>query len=209
MSEDRQTSEEETSPEPVEATPATDAAAAARNAEPRSDTARDAGDQAVPASDDGEAETKAGRAGAGDERSDVTPAARPRKQEGFISRHFFSLLAVVLVVELFVYGRRGELEVCVAKDRIHDFALLGQERTDANRWRFPTCETRTNLSMMSHYEEAVSEAKKGACRRATQLSLRGQAPQCIKSADGWQFRVNARQVWPWEKPFYRTMLHLD
>jgi len=63
--------------------------------------------------------------------------------------------------------------------------------------------------MMSHYDENVSEAKKSACRRVTQLRNRGESPACIKSSDGWRFRVEGKQVWPWDKRLWKSMLHLD
>jgi hypothetical protein len=118
---------------------------------------------------------------------------------------WWATLGVLLAVELFVYGRRGELEVCVGKETVHDFGLRGQERTDANRWKFPRCESAMNLGLRSHYDERVEEAAKVACRGATLFRNRGEGESCIAATDGWEHRVNARYVWPWDSRFYEHL----
>ena len=60
-------------------------------------------------------------------------SSAPKRRGG----RWWMLLLGVLVIEFYVYGSRGEIEVCVGKAGEHDFALLGQERTDANRGNSP------------------------------------------------------------------------
>jgi hypothetical protein len=118
---------------------------------------------------------------------------------------WWAILGVIMLVELFVYGRRAEIEVCVGKEGVHDFELRDQARDDANRWKFPRCETRMNLGLRSRYDERVQEAVAVACRGATLFRNRGESKPCLEQADGWQHRIDARYVWPWDPRFYEHL----
>lgn len=133
----------------------------------------------------------------------------PQNREGFISRNFFWLLAGILLIEIVIYGWRGDIQVCVAKEGVHDFKLIGAETTEQNRWQIPRCEERTNLSMFSHYEEQVTNAKQVACGKAASFKLRGEKDACVRSSDGWKWRAETSNVMPWDLRIYKTMFHLD
>ncbi len=138
---------------------------------------------------------------------EAEPSSTPSKPEskGWGSRWWMILLAV-LVVEFYVYGRNGEIQVCVGKQGQHDFSLLGQERNDTNRWKFPRCELRENLGLRSNYETLVEEATKGACRGQTLLRNRGEGPACLEQSDGWQRQVDTAFVPPWDSRYYQHLL---
>lgn len=121
------------------------------------------------------------------------------------SRWWYALL-IILVVEFWVYGRRGEIEVCVGKQDTHDFALIGQERTDDNRWKFPRCETRENLGLRSNYELLVEDATATSCRGQTMLRFRGEGPACVGQKDGWQTQVQSHFIPPWDRRYYEHLL---
>jgi hypothetical protein len=138
--------------------------------------------------------------------SDPAPdAAKPSPKEAS-SKRWWVGLGLVLAVELAVYGSRAEIEVCVGKDGVHDFALHGELREDANRWRFPRCETRMNLGLRSRYDESVEDAASVACRGATLFRNRGEAKDCTEATSGWRREVDARQVWPWDARLHRHLL---
>lgn len=129
-------------------------------------------------------------------------SSAPKRRGG----RWWMLLLGVLVIEFYVYGSRGEIEVCVGKAGEHDFALLGQERTDANRWKFPRCEQRENLGLRSNYDAMVEDAAKGACRGQTMLRNRGEGKACAEQTDGWSRQVQAHFVWPWDRRYYEHLL---
>lgn len=129
------------------------------------------------------------------------PAQAPRRRA---SRLWWAL-PILLVAELYVYGHHGRIEVCVGKEGDTDFSLVGQERTDDNRWKFPRCETRDNLGLRSQYDAGVEEATKAACRGATIFRHQGQAKACVAGEQGWQHRVDARFVPPWDPAYYRHL----
>jgi hypothetical protein len=114
-------------------------------------------------------------------------------------------LPVLMVVEFYVYGHNGRLEICVGKEGDTDFSLVGQERTDDNRWKFPRCETRENLGLRSQYDEAVKEGIEAACRGATIFRHQGQAKACAAGEQGWQHRVEGHFVPPWDPAYYRHL----
>lgn len=114
-------------------------------------------------------------------------------------------LPILMLVEFYVYGHDGRLEICVGKEGDTDFSLVGQERTDANRWKFPRCETRENLGLRSQQEERVKEGLEAACRGATIFRHQGQAKACIAGEQGWQHRVQGRFVPPWDPAYYRHL----
>ena len=137
------------------------------------------------------------------------PAAKSdkksKKDKGGGGRWWIILIAV-LVVEFYTYGRRGDIEVCVGKQDVHDFSLIGQERTDENRWKFPRCEERVNLGLRSQYDELVEDATNVACRGATLFRNRGEGPQCAKGTDGWTLQVETSYIWPWDSRYYKHLL---
>jgi hypothetical protein len=128
-------------------------------------------------------------------RAATTDAPRRRIPWGWI-------VVVALVVEFGIYGSNGHIEVCVGKEGVHDFDLVGQERNDENRWRFPRCETRMNLGLRSAYEERVEEAVRVACRGATMIQHRGESRSCVEAEAGWIQRISARPCPPWHKHFW-------
>jgi hypothetical protein len=115
------------------------------------------------------------------------------------------ILLGLMVVEFWVYGRRGYVEVCVGKQGETDFSLGDAPRTDENRWKFPRCEERTNLGLVSKYDDVVTEATSVACRGATIFRNQGQGKQCVAGEAGWQHRVLSRQTPPWDRAFYEHL----
>jgi hypothetical protein len=130
------------------------------------------------------------------------PAAPPARRRA--SRLWWAL-PVLMVVEFYVYGRDGRLEICVGKEADTDFSLVGQERTDENRWKFPRCETRENLGLRSQREAKVAEGLEVACRGATIFRHQGQAKACVAGEEGWQHRVEGHFVPPWDPSYYRHL----
>lgn len=155
-------------------------------AEPRADDDRD------PA----EAKTEAGTSAA-----TVANAAEATRRR----IPWWWILLGLMVVEFWVYGRRGYVEVCVGKQGETDFSLGDAPRTDENRWKFPRCEERTNLGLVSKYDDVVTEATSVACRGATIFRNQGQGKQCVAGEGGWQHRVLSRQTPPWDRAFYEHL----
>ncbi|MCA9620486.1 MAG: hypothetical protein KC731_15800, partial [Myxococcales bacterium] len=118
---------------------------------------------------------------------------------------WLALILVLGLVELVLFGWRGEVEVCVAKDGVHDFALLGTPRTEENTRRFPTCETRLNLGMRSHYDEVKEDAVIHACRRANILFGKQAILMCAIEQEGWKQRVTTRYLPPWNPDFRKRL----
>jgi len=118
---------------------------------------------------------------------------------------FWIVLGIILIIELWIFGRRGEIEVCVAKQGMHDFALRGTAPTDANRWQIPRCEARVNLGLRSEYEQQVDDATRVACRGATTFRHRGEGDHCIHQKQGWERRVQTSFVPPWDARYRRRL----
>ncbi len=136
----------------------------------------------------------------------VEPAPPASREETPRSRRWvWPLLLGLGLFELWLFGRRGHLDVCVAQEGVHDFALLGQDRTDENTRRYPTCEKRLNLGITSKYDEAVQEAMLRACHRANVLRGREATLLCAIQEDGWQHRVTETHCPPWHD-HYRQRL---
>ncbi len=131
--------------------------------------------------------------------------SRPAEAKRRGSRWWYLLLAVLLV-EFYVYGRRAEIQVCVGKQGEHDFGLLGQERDDSNRWRFPRCEVRENLGLRSDFDALLDNATQSACRGQTMLRNRGEGPACIAQEDGWQRQIDSSFIPPWDNRYYEHLL---
>lgn len=139
-----------------------------------------------------------------DAKADLPPEASPTPAPRRASRLWWAL-PILMLVEFYVYGHNGRLEICVGKEGDTDFSLVGQERTDANRWKFPRCETRENLGLRSQQEERVKEGVEAACRGATIFRHQGEAKACIAGEQGWQHRVQGRFVPPWDPAYYRHL----
>lgn len=138
--------------------------------------------------------------------SDKPASTKPAPKEKSGGSRWWVILIVVLVAEFYVYGRRGEIEVCVGKQGVHDFSLMGQERTDDTRWKFPRCESRVNLGLRSQYDELVEDATNVACRGATLFRNRGEGPQCVAQESEWQRQIETSYIWPWDSRYYRHLL---
>jgi hypothetical protein len=168
-----------------------------RHAKPGVDDDDEKGDAA--AKDEDDAAASSGK------REATSKPPSKAKEKGGGSRWWLVLL-VVLVAEFYVYGRRGDIEVCVGKADVHDFSLIGQERTDDNRWKFPRCEARVNLGLRSQYDELVEDGTSVACRGATLFRNRGEGPQCIAGSEGWSKQVQTSYIWPWDSRYYKHLL---
>jgi hypothetical protein len=112
------------------------------------------------------------------------------------------IVLVALVVEFGIYGSNGHIDVCVGKEGVHDFDLVGQDRDDENRWKFPRCESRMNLGLRSEYEEKVDDAVRMACRGATMIQQRGESRSCVEAEDGWIQRIQTQPCPPWHRHFW-------
>lgn len=116
------------------------------------------------------------------------------------------ILIALMVIEFWIYGRRGEIEVCVGKKGETDFSLTTESpRTDDNRWKFPRCEPRTNLGLLSKYDEVTSDALAAACRGATTFRNQGEGKQCVAGKDGWEQRIDTQHTPPWAPAFYKHL----
>lgn len=128
-------------------------------------------------------------------------SAAPRRRT---SRLWWAL-PILMVVEFYVYGHNGRLEICVGKEGDTDFSLVGQARTDDNRWKFPRCETRLNLGLRSQKQAKIEEGTKVACRGATIFRHQGESKACVDRAKGWVHRVEGHFVAPWEPAYYQHL----
>lgn len=133
-------------------------------------------------------------------KSEETKAARRSR-----ARFVWPLVLGVGLLELWIFGNKGEIQVCVAREGEHDFSLIGQPRTDENTRRYPTCEKRFDLGLRGHYDERVEDAALHACRRATILRGRDHTIACFLQRGGWQHRIETRWVAPWEAPYYERL----
>jgi hypothetical protein len=118
---------------------------------------------------------------------------------------FWVLLLAVGIVELFVYGYRGEIEVCVGRQGVTDFALAGEPRTDENRSRYPECHRAGNVGLRGDYEDIVQEAAIHACRRATLFQGQDVLLACAAGLEPFEHRVESRFVPPWDPAYYRRL----
>lgn len=154
----------------------------------------------------GESERAEPERGASAPETALPTGQAPRRRFGPVRWWWFLIAA--LVIEFWIYGRRGHVEVCVGKQGETDFALVDhtgqarQPRDDSNRWKFPRCEPRDNLGLVSKYDEVTTEAASVACRGATMLKHQGQGKSCVARKDGWEHRITTRQTWPWDPKFF-------
>jgi hypothetical protein len=174
----------------------------------------EAGDPSAPAGADGGEMGPA--AASGDAASgDAAPGKAASKDGGGAQKGdrttlvWIVAVCAIFCIELFFYGRRGDIELCVGKEGVHDFALRGQERTDDNRWKFPYCEHRVNLGLVSHFEELGQEALDQACRRATLMRFKDEQKACVRMEKNWKRQVYTEQIWPTDRRFYRRLFWLD
>ncbi len=133
------------------------------------------------------------------EQAAETQAELPRR------RPWWLLLLLIGLVELFLFGSRGRMRVCVAHQGEHDFALVDQPRTEENTRRYPTCVKRTNVGIVSKYDDVMTEATGYACQRAAILRPTDVLYQCILEKDGWEHRVETSFVPPWDPIYYRRL----
>jgi hypothetical protein len=154
----------------------------------------------------GDAEPEAESEPEGDRAAEPT-ATRPAAPDPAKRRRIslWWLLPAAMVVEFWVYGHNGYIDVCVGKEGHTDFTLEGEARTDENRWKFPRCESRTNLGLRSHFDERVEEATKVACRGATLFRFQGEAKQCEAGEGGWKRQVKSRFCPPWDPAYYEHL----
>lgn len=136
--------------------------------------------------------------------ADAKPGPGPATTRRRASKLWWAL-PILMVVEFYVYGHNGELEICVGKEGDTDFSLVGQPRTDENRWKFPRCETRLNLGLRSQKEARIEEGTKVACRGATIFRHQGEAKACVAGEQGWVHRVEGHFVAPWEPAYYQHL----
>jgi hypothetical protein len=134
----------------------------------------------------------------------ATPVVEARRSRARVVKWWWFLIAA-LVIEFWLYGRRGHIDVCVGMNGETDFALIGAERTDENRWKFPRCEQRLNLGLESHYDEAVDEALRVGCRGATIFHHQGQGKACMAADKGWIHRIEVSHCPPWHGHFWEHL----
>jgi hypothetical protein len=180
--------------------------AASSKASPEAKVASAAAADAAPSKPTPEAkvEAKAEVGADPDVAREVKPASTPIPARRRASRLWWAL-PILMLVEFYVYGHNGRLEICVGKEGDTDFSLVGQERTDANRWKFPRCETRENLGLRSQRDERVQEGIEAACRGATIFRHQGESKVCVAGEQGWQHHVDGHFVPPWDPAYYRHL----
>jgi hypothetical protein len=148
---------------------------------------------------------------ADERRSKQRPVAADSRSDESSGRKRRKLPIVWLIIvalagfELWLFGRKGDITVCVGREGQHDFSLLGEPRNDENTHRYPTCERRLNVGLRSQYDERVEEATLHACRRATILRGREATLLCALQENGWQHRIDARWVPPYDPEYYRRL----
>jgi hypothetical protein len=196
-------SEPKTAADEAQAEAAADAAPskAAAEAKVASAAAADAASKPTP---EAKAEAKAEAGADPDVAREVKPASTPIPARRRASKLWWAL-PILMLVEFYVYGHNGRLEICVGKEGDTDFSLVGQERTDANRWKFPRCETRENLGLRSQRDERVKEGIEAACRGATIFRHQGESKVCVAGEQGWQHHVDGHFVPPWDPAYYRHL----
>jgi hypothetical protein len=189
-----------TAADEAKAEPAADAAPSKRSSEAKAEVAADAARSKLSS----EAKAKAEAGADPDAAREVKPTSTPIPARRRASRLWWAL-PILMLVEFYVYGHNGRLEICVGKEGDTDFSLVGQERTDANRWKFPRCETRENLGLRSQRDERVKEGVEAACRGATIFRHQGESKVCVAGEQGWQHHVDGHFVPPWDPAYYRHL----
>jgi hypothetical protein len=120
-------------------------------------------------------------------------------------RFLWIAIAAFGLAELWLFGAKGDIRVCVARDGEHDFSLVDTPRTEDNTQRYPSCERRLNVGLRSHFEERVEDAMLHACRRATILRGKEATIACALEEAGWTHRVEAKWVPPWDAAYYKRL----
>lgn len=121
------------------------------------------------------------------------------------ARYVWPALVLIGLFEVWLFGRRGHIEVCVAKDGVHEFGLLEEKRTDANTRQYPTCDKGLNLGILGSYDETLESTMVRACHRANILVGREATLICAVKEDGWQHRVTETHCPPWHDHYYQRM----
>lgn len=144
------------------------------------------------------------KASRGDVEADGGAKTDAKKDRDW-GKYVWPVLLLVGLFEVWMFGRRGHIEVCVAKEGVHDFALLEQKRTDENTRQYPSCERRLNLGITSDYDEAHQDAMLKACHRANILRGKEATLICAIEEDGWKHRVTTTHCPPWHDHYYQRM----
>jgi hypothetical protein len=200
---------------PVRRTWRTDACLCYENEVTEEDREQSSDEDVDPSSDEGAADADPATDDEGDAPADDAPAAEapaaeapdaaaapPTKRRRL---SWWWLLPAAMVVEFYVYGHNGYIDVCVGKEGETDFSLVGQARTDDNRWKFPRCEQRTNLGLRSTYDDKVADAVKIGCRQATLFRHQGESKACEAAQEGWVHRVDTSFCPPWDPNYYQHL----
>ena len=130
------------------------------------------------------------------------------EREGTRSRRgrlIWLAIAAFGLAELWLFGAKGDIRVCVAREGEHDLALVDTPRTEENTQRYPSCERRSNVGLRSHFDERVEDAMLHACRRATILRGKEATIACALQEGGWHHRVEANWVPPWNPTYYQRL----
>jgi hypothetical protein len=117
-------------------------------------------------------------------------------------------IAVILCVELLIYGYNAEIEVCVGIEGVTQWELKDQPKAPETYRKGPICSKRMNLGMYEGNDEQSQTALREACSRAT-VSNRDALPDCIRRDKKWARQVYKKQIPPWDKRFYRRLLWID
>ncbi len=117
-------------------------------------------------------------------------------------------IALILSLELFIYGHNGHVRVCVGVDGVTDWALKYQPKTPDNYRKAPMCAERLNLGMYSGTQEAAEGALDEACRRATMMNRKA-LPDCLRREKKWTRQVDKDQVFPWDERLYKRLFWME
>ncbi len=147
----------------------------------------------------------------GDDKPSQKGSERPAETSSNDRRGFWlwvAGVAIILSVELFIYGHDGRIEVCVGVEGHTDWALKGKPRTPDNFRRAPMCAERMNLGMYSNSQDAAEAALDEACRRATRMNQKA-LPDCLRRDKKWTRQVTKEQVPPWDERLYKRLLWME
>lgn len=115
-------------------------------------------------------------------------------------------IGLLLTIELYLFGRNGYIDVCIGRDGITDFGLVGEPVTQETSRKAPLCQRRHNLGMQSRYDEELKAGLRQACQRANATFGTRDVMSCINGKDPWAHWIASEQVPPWHEAFYKQML---
>lgn len=141
-----------------------------------------------------------------DERRIEAPDPAFERRERRKTAIWMAVIGVLLTVELYVFGKNGYIDVCVGRDGVTDFGLVGKSATPETGSKAPLCERRHNLGMRSHYDEELKTGLRQACQRANAVFGTHDVTGCIHGKDRWAHWITSEQVPPWHEAFYKQML---